>query len=278
MIAVRLSNFNEAVDAARAQLLYSGERVDTGRWQGVPTEGKPDLVTQEVLNLSLEVPVARRVPHPQLIDYLADEIRPNLPWADEHFEERVGGVPMNPDPSHERWPWWKGQDDSTKKGGKFSHTYSERFWPKQAGDMPDKKMWVHPIKGLRYTYGDLNDLLDLMLREPHGRQAFLPIFFPEDTGAVHGGRIPCTLGYWFVLRDGKLNMTYYIRSCDYVRHFRDDIYLAVRLQLWVLQQVQQLALAHADHGEYEPWLDVTPGTFTMHIGSLHFHEGDRHHV
>jgi hypothetical protein len=92
------------------------------------------------------------------------------------------------------------------------------------------------------------------------------------------GRIPCTLGYWFVLRNGKLNMTYYIRSCDYVRHFRDDIYLAVRLQLWVLQQVQQLALAHADHGEYEPWLDVTPGTFTMHIGSLHFHEGDRHHV
>ena len=66
-------------------------------------------------------------------------------------------------------------------------------------------------------YGDLDDVVTLLTNDPLTRQAFLPMWFPEDTGVVHGTRVPCSLGYHFMQRDGRLSITYYIRSCDIVR-------------------------------------------------------------
>ena len=56
-------------------------------------------------------------------------------------------------------------------------------------------------------------------------------------------------------------MTYYIRSCDYIRHFRDDVYMACRKLMWLLDNLKQR--------DPERWSDVTPGYFVMHITSLH---------
>jgi thymidylate synthase len=140
---------------------------------------------------------------------------------------------------------------------KFTHTYQERFWPKDLLNV-----------GIRWGPGDLDDVVGLLSSSPLTRQAYLPIFFPEDTGAVHGGRIPCTLGYYFLVRDRLLHLWYEIRSCDAVRHFRDDLYLAARLQLWVLERLQEIA------PEY--WRSVQPGTFHFHAYSFHVHHGDLH--
>jgi hypothetical protein len=193
---------------------------------------------------------------PHTIEDLVTEIRPNLPWADEHFDERVGGQPLNPPPSHVRWPF--AQKNNAQFGGhdKFSHTYPERIWPKYALDEPNSV-----LSGIRYEYGDFGDVLDLMEREPFTRQAFLPIWFPEDTGTVHGERVPCTLGYQFIRRGNHMHMTYYIRSCDYIRHFRDDVYMACRKLMWLLDNLKQR--------DPKRWSDVTPGYFVMHITSLH---------
>jgi len=100
-----------------------------------------------------------------------------------------------------------------------------------------------------------------MEREPFTRQAFLPIWFPEDTGTVHGERVPCTIGYHFIRRYNWVHIVYYIRSCDFFRHFRDDIYLAVRKLYWLIEELQKR--------NPEEWGGVKPGTFTMHITSLH---------
>ena len=107
-------------------------------------------------------------------------------------------------------------------------------------------------------------LVNLLLVDPYTRQAYLPVWFPEDTG---GGdkRAPCSLGYQFIMRADQLHCSYFIRSCDYLRHFRDDIYLTVRLQQWVLTQCQ---LKDSD------WSRVKMGTFTMHITSLHLFRND----
>jgi predicted esterase YcpF (UPF0227 family) len=56
-------------------------------------------------------------------------------------------------------------------------------------------------------------------------------------------------------------MVYYIRSCDYLRHFRDDIYMACRKILWVLDTLKKR--------DPEIWGSVTPGYYAMHITSLH---------
>ena len=137
----------------------------------------------------------------------------------------------------------------------------EGYWPKFAGD---EAAGLH--RGIRWEYGDLNDVIYLLMKEPDTRQAYLPIFFPEDTGVGDGGRKPCTLGYQFIVRDQRLHCYYPMRSCDLMRHYRDDEYLTVRLMLWVLDQCRR-------QSDIQPgpnvWDNIKPGTLTMHMTSLH---------
>jgi hypothetical protein len=291
---VIFASFNPAIDYAINTLKTDGNTVDTGKWQGIPTGGKPDLITNEILNLDFSVALERvswfDSGEEDYAAEIATEIEPSLPWADQHFEERIGGIPRNPDPSHVNWPWWAGQYEWTASdlagleayapgadalrtpppGFEFTHTYSERFWPTVDGH-PGQ---VSP-RGIRYRFGDYDDLIRLLQREPYTRQAYLPIFFPEDTGAVHGGRIPCSLGYHFLLRQKKLHCWYEIRSCDAVRHFRDDLYLAARLVAYTLSRLFDEEL-RAD-GE-QLWVDVNPGTLFFSCHSFHVHMGDIHRL
>ena len=150
------------------------------------------------------------------MEEVASEVRPNLPWAQDHLEERLSGIPLNPPPSNEWWPFAQKSNDRFKKKTQFSHTYPER-------------LWTPKLKGIRYEYGDMNDVVEMLRKEPYTRQAFLPMWFPEDTGAVHGERVPCTIGYHFIRRDDVMHLTYYIRSCDYLRHLRDDVYFNMHI-------------------------------------------------
>jgi hypothetical protein len=278
---VHVGSFTHAIAMTRAQLLNEGTVVDPGHWQGVSTENRPDLWTRELLDVQWSCEMPRYKPEEcqmeQPIFMLRDEIQPNLPWADDHFEERVSRVPSNPGEQYMNWPWWRGQDDTTRTepGLRFTHTYQERYWPKRANE--GRALWGTMAqgdhRGIRYDYGDLDDLVNLLLREPYTRQAWLPIFFPEDTGAVHGGRVPCTLGYQFMLREHQLHMWYVIRSCDFIRHFRDDLYLSARLLLWVLDELRS---PREFGGEPGMWSSVQPGNFYFHCFSLHHHRGDEH--
>lgn len=275
--------FVEAIDFAERQLMVYGQEIDPGRWQGVSTAGRPDMVTRELMNLVLDVPVRRRMEKDEFfvktIEQLAEEIKPNLPWADDHFLERVSGVPSNPGVQFENWPWWHGQSATAMAEGEqvFDHTYQERFWPKHAepGEGYPHYYTGGTNRGIRYEYGDLDDVVNMLFKDPLTRQATFPIFFPEDTGALHGGRIPCTLHYHFLLRNNQLHLWYPIRSCDFVRHFRDDLYMACRLMLWMINALVDKEL-HSD--KEQVWVDVTPGPLHFTAYSFHIHKGDMHHV
>jgi hypothetical protein len=256
IIIPKAIDFNHAFTMLTNALL-DAPPVDVGSWHAKDVKGKPDLVSKECANTIVEVAC------PDSIDKLQAAIGPHLPWAEDHFKERVSRVPSNPPKSAEQWS--KGVDKTVvdqhrtvNEGGmmKYTHTYPERFWPIYSGIHRD------PYKGMvnwgiRYRYGDLDDVVVLMKKSPLTRQAFLPIWFPEDTGAVHGGRVPCTLGYGFLTREGKTQISYFIRSVDFVRHFRDDVYLALRLLQWMCAQIS-----------------TTPSHLIMHITSLHIFEGD----
>lgn len=242
-----------------SDLLHSGNAVDTGHWQAL--QGVPQTKTIELLHVQIQTLI------PERVDEWEGTVIPSQPWAEDQFQERVAGEPLNPGETYKYWPWYKGNVASHQdEEEKFSHTYMERFWPRVAGS----KIHGEPHygnRGIRYRYGDLNDVLNLLAREPYTRQAYLPIFFPEDTGAHHGERIPCTLGYHLMLRGGRLHCFYPIRSCDFLRHFKDDVYMAGRLVQWVLNQLQD------DGG----WQSVRPGQLTMFASSMHVfdHESDR---
>jgi hypothetical protein len=137
------------------------------------------------------------------------------------------------------------------------------------------------MRGIRFDYGDLDDVVDLLVRSPLTRQAYLPIWFPEDTGAHHRQRVPCTLGYHFMIRESQLSCRYYMRSCDLIRHFTDDLYMAARLMQWITDQLNMCP---------NPWHDSAParkvlvcpeckssvktGRLIMYISSLHAFTGD----
>ncbi len=246
----KFGRFNDVIKWTAQQMYDYSYEVHTEKWQGKEIKHDPKYTMIETLNLSFSCQMSSHLKE------IGEQIKPNFAWADEHFEERVSGLPLNPPPSHVRWPY--AQKNNAEFGGleKFSHTYPERIWPKFASDIPNSKM-----SGIRYEYGDFNDVVELMSREPFTRQAFLPIWFPEDTGSVTGERVPCTIGYHFIRRGDWVHVVYYIRSCDFFRHFRDDIYLCAKKVFWLIEKLREK--------DPENWNHIKPGMLTMHITSLH---------
>lgn len=242
-----MRSFRQQYEEIAAQLTHAPV-VHVGEWQAIRNDDMPQADTIEIEDVTVEVEI------PETMETWIVASFPNIPWAEDHFGERVSGRPLNPPPSSSWWPYAQQNNDQFKSAQKFSHTYPERMWPRFA-------VSTSTMMGIRYRYGDLEDVVQLLKRSPHTRQAFLPIWFPEDTGAVSNQRVPCTLGYHFLLREGRLKIVYYIRSCDFFRHFNDDVYMAGRLCQWMATQ-----------------LKVEPGRLVMHISSLHIFAAERARV
>ena len=241
--------------------LREAPQVQVGEWQSQ----KIDMPMRELLHVAFEM----HVPEDQ--QHLAEITGARMPWAEDHFLERVSGKPLNPSPSEAWWPFRQKKNGDTNtdhksEGNAFSHTYPERMWPKQAngGQAWDPTDPPHDLHGIRFDYGDLGDVVDQLTKSPNTRQAYLPIWFPEDTGAVHGKRVPCTLGYHFIIRNGSLDMSYFMRSTDLLRHFQDDVYLAGRLMQWMVDQLNK---------QYDFW---TAEPDALNVGNLVFHTANMH--
>lgn len=272
------TSFRQVFPALTLAMKHNSETIHTEKWQGIGIDNNPAAAMKEIRYVNFCVDLEGRE---DISEYQAT-IEPNLPWAEDHFLERVCGEPLNPGQQWKNWPFAHSANGFRDEDGQFNHTYMERYWPRYAGltDKGELKGTKYDFDhcgladryrnddrhgGIRYRYGDLNDLVEQLHREPLTRQAYLPIFFPEDTGIANPDRKPCTLGYFFLMRNGKLDITYYIRSCDFMRHLRDDIYLTVRLMLWVLDRLRE---------KNPTWETVTPGLFRMDIGSLHMFIND----
>ena len=268
------NRFETVIQEYRDRLRSEGELVHSRRWQGVEIADNPNMACLELTHVHFQVNMDG---YEEDLEAYAKCIQPDLPWADNHFEERVCGYPINPGTEFKNWPWNKGRgaESFLDRRGKFNHNYMERYWPKKAHVVKEPTATageyrsrykdyfqtgnVSDMAGIMYEYGDLKDVVDLMIDDPLTRQAYLPVWFPEDTG---GGdkRAPCTIGYHFLMRNDRLSVNYHIRSCDFVKHFRNDLYLTARLVVWVLRQLQS---------RDDRWKEVSVGDFIMQIGSLH---------
>jgi hypothetical protein len=275
-------SFNAFIQATQQEFL-TAPVVEGAKWQS--TQAPQPMV--EILNKSVTFDLRGF----EDLDIFREGVQPNLPWADNHFEqERVSGEPINPGETWKQWPFARSAAAHLRDGeniAQYDHSYAERYWPKFAGTTPDGRLpeikatsyeakerqlmsdlcFVPPV-GIRFPVGDLDDLIQVLCEDPLTRQAYLPIFFPEDIAAARmSKRVPCTLGYHFICRQNALHVVYPMRSCDFVRHFRDDVYLTIRLLLWVLDRLKT--------EDPETWDNVYPGTLRMHMTSLHMFMQDR---
>lgn len=232
----------KAIDNAVRILLHQKNVVKPNRWQGV----KIDSDMKEVDNIFIQMEMC------QSFQELAKQTKADLPWAEDHFQERLAG-PSNPGEQYKHWPHWK-PDAKYMEGQIFSHTYQERFWP-------EKK------EGIRYDMGNWEDIKQRMSEDPGTRQAFFSIWHPEDQSNDFVRRLPCTIGYWFKINNNQLDVTYLIRSCDARRHLRNDVYMTQRLAADMYDYL-------IERKDFYPYLKF--GKMTMWIGSLHCFVSDEY--
>lgn len=239
----------EAFEEIKRDLCEMGIEVKPNSMQDKDIKGDPNYYTKELQNYSYCI-----------LESKPDEIQGvSQPWADAEFEERIT-EPLeevdcricprvidicgpdsicpksyiNPGEAYKLRPnvW-----NEFLRDGKFGYTYNERIW---ANDQ-------------------LTKIIERIKVDPFSRQLYLSLWNPDIDPSNIGGaiRVPCSLGYNFQVRGGKLNIHYMMRSSDFTTHFANDVYLAMRL----LEHV-------ADATGYEV------GTFTHTIFSLHVYAKD----
>lgn len=166
-----------------------------------------------------------------------EDLDPVQPWADAEWEERLWGCRGNPVNPGEAWKlrpdvWTPLLESDPSHPGvpdRFSYTYSER---------------------LAVSFGPA---VFEMSEHPTSRQAYISIWDPAKDGRNMGHRrVPCSLGYHFMYRQGAVHVVYTMRSSDFATHFDNDLYLAMRLLQYFCDRIDQPV-----------------GTFTHVIYSLH---------
>jgi hypothetical protein len=245
-----------------SRLLLDTTPFNAGKWQQLDVSGSDMHATYELLNVSVWYEM------PKTKSGALEFIRPDMPWAEGHFQERVAGNAVNPGDWHDKWPYHAGAVELHQHGGKYDHNYMERFWPT---DVESSFSESGTFYGYRFQVGDLQDVVHQLVDNPGTRQAYLPIFFPEDTGATQGQRVPCTLGYHFIIRNGQLHVQYNMRSCEIYRHFTNDVYMATRLAHWMAQKFNNFMSLGIGDG-------IEVGQLTLNIVSLHGFVGDRYNI
>lgn len=226
------SNWGECYEEIKRDLAEMGTIVKSRTMQDKVVVGNTDYITKELQNYCYT-----------LLDVKSENISGVIqPWALAEFKERItdtfGKDPINPGEAYKlREDVW----DEFVHNGKFAYTYNERLM------LEDQ----------------LEHIIDCLNDDENTRQAWLSIWSPERDAINLGGkcRVPCSLGYGFQFRNGKLNMHYVMRSCDFGTHFVNDVYLAIKLLEYVAKR-----------------LEVEVGNFTHTIFSLHVYNKDVENV
>lgn len=221
-------NFGEAQNEIKRDLAELGVRVQPETMQAIYVADRPEYETKELANY------VYTVTHPDYRDI--DGVHED--WVHREWRDRKAGG-LNPGTAwkqrEEVWRPLLEVDDPEHSIARFSYTYSERM----GGE--------HILK-----------IIQEIKVHPHSRQLFLPVWdrgIDEKRRGVK--RVPCSLGYWFVMRDDQIHITYMMRSCDIMTHYPNDIAMAAIMQDFV-----------ADSTGY----DI--GTFTHFVGSLHAYRKD----
>lgn len=217
------ANCNDAIVDIGRELKKNASSVHTQSYQNKIIKDDPNFETKEIQGFEFCI-----------LDTSDKDTMPNVTveWARAEFKERIADRPTNPGKAYLlRKNVW----DEFLVDGKFDYTYSERI------------------------YWQRDKVVNELQKNPETRQAIIEIHNNKDDLNSMGGRyrIPCSLSYQFMIRDGKLDVIYLMRSTDFATHFQNDIWLADEMRKWISEQI-----------------GVPPGKFIMFASSLHIYKKD----
>jgi thymidylate synthase len=220
-------NCKEAASETKRELKEMGTIVKLETMQDKVVKDDPAYYTNELLGYSYMINDLNDV------DAIVEAFSKGseMPWGKKELIERIGGQKLNPGEAYKERAVW----EEFVHDGKFSYTYSERI-----GDQ-------------------IGRVIRCLSETPSSRNAIITIWDREIDKERIGGkmRVPCSMYYQFLIRNGRLNQIYNIRSNDLMTHWCWDVWMAIKIQEIIAQK-----------------LDLPMGFFMQQIGSLHAYHKD----
>jgi len=97
-----------------------------------------------------------------------------------------------------------------------------------------------------------DQVVGLLRRDPDTKRAVISLFRPAELAVTDNPDVSCAIAVQFLLRDGRLNMTVYMRGNDAYRGMVGDVFAFTFIQEFVATQ----------HG-------AALGSYAHHVGSMH---------
>ncbi|ANZ14914.1 thymidylate synthase [Streptomyces noursei] len=110
------------------------------------------------------------------------------------------------------------------------------------------------------TVDQLHRAVEILKDDPDSRRAIIQLYDPARDTAGHKD-VPCTLGFRFNLRGGRLHMSTTMRG--------QDVWIGMPYDLFFFTTLHELVAG---------WLDADLGEYHHHVGSLHIYERDIEHA
>ena len=241
----------EAVKEVERDLWEMGIDVHPQTMQDKDVANDADYMTKEVRGYGFQIVGYTWTPVEECA--VLEYILPREQWKavgeymQLEFEDRVGSVQMNPGRS---WGARSQVWNEFMHDGKFAYTYSERMVPQLSRIIKELKERPDTRQAIVNIHSNIRSCC-----EPGSN---VTVCADADLNNMGGrARIPCSMYYQMMRREGKLDLIYTMRSCDFLVHFPVDIMLAMRLQSLVAK-----------------WLKIDVGMFTYFTGSLHAYVKD----
>lgn len=219
------ANCLEMLSEVHRDLFEMGVEVKPKTMQDKTVQGQKGFETLELSGYSFSIlDLSDR-------DAMIKERDLNLDWCYQDLEERLSPDHVNPGEAYKLRDEW----EEFVHNGEFAYTYNER---------------------LRYQ---MESTINLLKFDHDTRQAVITVYEGEKDHSWRGGhkRVPCSMYYQFLVRDGKLNVIYTMRSSDFMTHFPYDIWMADQLRNHIAKEI-----------------GVEPGSLVFFSGSLHAYRKD----
>jgi thymidylate synthase len=225
-------NCMEAIKEIERDLFEMGIEVWPESMQDVNTKNNEDFKTKELMGYAYCI--LDGSDKDEMLAYM----KLPLVYAEIEFQERMNyfarGNDKNPGKAYlTRYDVWS----KFLHDGKFAYTYNERL----------------------HEDGQFSGVIEELSAHPNTRQAIVQIFdFHKDLERMGGReRIPCSILYQFMIREGAVHVHYYQRSGDFLTHLAYDIWFAIATRDYVASSLSRPS-----------------GALYHYITSLHAYYGD----